>query len=167
MPFQLIVEDGSGVPNANSYVSADEVDTFLDLEGITIPSTKDRYYLAYKAALKLDNQYTWLGRKTIYSQPMQWPRTGFGVCRIELDDHMVPDNVKKAQLYLIADILLNAPEAGVSSNQALRRKKVGNLEIEYFDSKGVNSGTSWNEWTDGVIAFLRGLISFGLVTKRV
>lgn len=80
---------------------------------------------------------------------------------------MVPGNVKLAQLYLMADMILNTPETGVSSDQALRRKKVGNLEIEYFDSKSDTSSSSGNEWTNGVIAFLRGLIYVGVVTKRV
>lgn len=167
MAFQLIVEDGSIVKDANSYVSADEVDQFLELEGITIPNSKDRYYLAYKAALKLDNQYNWLGRKVSVEQTMQWPRTGFGCCRVDIQDNMVPRNVKQAQLYLMADLFINAPESGVGANQSLRRKKVGNLEIEYFDSKGVNSSTSGNDWKDGVTGFLRGLVYFGVVTKRV
>lgn len=167
MAFELVVEDGSGVVGANSYVSADEVDTFLTNEGITIQTSKDVYYIAYKAALKLDNQYNWLGRKVIYSQPMQWPRTGFGVCRVEIADNSIPSVVKLAQLYLMADMIINVSEQGVSTGQSLRRKKVGNLEIEYFDAKTPASGTLGNEWTDGVTGFLRGLIYFGITTKRV
>ncbi|QQO39163.1 hypothetical protein SPHG1_42 [Salmonella phage SPHG1] len=146
MAYTLVVEDGSIVPGANSYVSAAEVDLLIQ------PGT-DPYYQAAKAAIRLDNQFNWLGRKVSKTQNMAWPRTGLGACNV------------LAQLYMMASVLYDGEE-GVRSDQALRRKKVGNLEIEYFDSKsGVTGATDL--WTSDVKDMLKHLVGASLRTRRV
>lgn len=166
MPYNIIVEDGSIVPGANSYVSTQEIDEFITNEGIFIEPGTDPYYQAVKAAIRLDTQYRWLGRKVTKTQTMAWPRTGLGACNVDIAETVVPQEVKLAQLYLLADKLTAASEEGVRGDQALRRKKVGNLEIEYFDAKsGVTSASS--DWITDVRALLRNLVGAMLRTRRV
>lgn len=164
MAFELIVEDGSIVPGANSYASKEQVDDFLENEGIVPPTNV--YYLASKAAYRLDGKYSWLGRKVSKIQPMQWPRTGLGPCNIDIAMNVIPPQLIRAQLYFLADMLSNETEEGVRGDQALRRKKVGNLEIEFFDSKSGVTGSS-SDWITDARELVADLIGAMFKTRRV
>lgn len=163
MAFTLIPETGESLPNANSYATADQIDEFLANELIDPPANV--YYLASKAAKVLDNRYAWLGSKATKTQSMQWPRAGLGRCNSELSGTTIPSVLITAQLYHLADMLTTDVEEGVRSDQSLRRKKVGNLEIEFFDSKsGVSDSTTW---LVSAKEMLSGLIGAMLSTRRV
>lgn len=164
MAFELIVEDGSVVLNANSYASKEQIDDFLENEGIVPPTNV--YYLAAKAASRLDGKYSWLGRKVSKIQPMQWPRTGLGPCNIDISFDIIPPQLIKAQLFFLANGLTNEGEEGVRGDQALRRKKVGNLEIEFFDSKSGVTGSS-SEWITDARELVADLIGAMFKTRRV
>lgn len=166
MAYNIIVEDGTIVPGANSYVNIQEIDEFITNEGIILEPGVDPYYQAAKAAIKLDTQYNWIGFKVSKTQPMAWPRTGLGCCNIDIAENVIPREVKLAQLYLLADKLTAASEEGVRGDQALRRKKVGNLEIEYFDSKSGVTGAS-SDWITDTRALLKHLVGAMLRTRRV
>lgn len=163
MAFVLIVEDGSIVPGANSYASAQQIDDFLENEGIVPPANV--YYLASKAAKLMDNKYNWLGRKVSKTQSMQWPRTGLGQCNVDIAENVIPQQLIDAQLYYLANALTNETEEGVRGDQAVRRKKVGNLEIEFFDSKSGVSDS--NDWLTAAKEMLSGLIGAMFFTRRV
>lgn len=163
MAFELIVEDGSIVLNANSYASKEQIDDFLENEGIVPPANV--YYLASKAAKAMDNKYNWLGRKVSRLQPMQWPRTGLGLCNVDIAETVIPRQLIDAQLYTLANMLTNETEEGVRGDQAVRRKKVGNLEIEFFDSKSGVSDS--NDWLTSAKEMLSGLVGAMFVTRRV
>lgn len=163
MAFVLIVEDGSIVPGANSYASAQQIDDFLENEGIVPPANV--YYLASKAAKLMDNKYNWLGRKVSKTQSMQWPRTGLGQCNVDIAENVIPQQLIDAQLYYLANALTNETEEGVRGDQAVRRKKVGNLEIEFFDSK--SGVTDSNDWLTAAKEMLSGLIGAMFFTRRV
>lgn len=125
----LIVEDGSGLPNAEAYVSIAYTDTYLQ-----------KYHSAYytdtwspmTTALKeerlrngaayLDSKYhgQWKGDRTNKTQAMAWPRIGvedddgFYVASNEMPDRLLRANVEAA----IRDGLeldVNVGEFGVTS----------------------------------------------------
>lgn len=163
MAFELIVEDGSIVPGANSYASKQQIDDFLENEEIVPPSNV--YYLASKAAKLMDNKYNWLGRKVSKTQPMQWPRTGLGQCNVDIAENVIPPQLIDAQLYYLANSLTNETEEGVRGDQSVRRKKVGNLEIEFFDSKSGVADS--NDWLTAAKEMLAGLTGAMFFTRRV
>lgn len=166
MPYNIIVEDGSLVPGANSYVSTQEIDEFIVNENIIVEPGIDVYYQAAKMAIRLDTKYNWLGRKVSKTQAMAWPRTGLGACNVDIAENVIPREVKLAQLYLLASKLSYEGEEGVRGDQALRRKKVGNLEVEYFDAKSGVTGAT-DDWTQDVKSMLRHLVGASLLTRRV
>lgn len=67
--------------------------------------------------------------------------------------------------YYLANALTNETEEGVRGDQAVRRKKVGNLEIEFFDSK--SGVTDSNDWLTAAKEMLSGLIGAMFFTRRV
>lgn len=82
----LVIEDGSGVTGANSYVSYDDAKAFCDLRGYTIgPDQAAGEIALIKSCDYLEAQRNrYQGRKTndpdVFvspeQQPLQWPRTG-------------------------------------------------------------------------------------------
>lgn len=163
MAFELIVEDGRIISGANSYASKEQIDDFIENEGFVSPTNV--YYLASKAAKRLDSKYTWRGRKVSKIQTMQWPRTALGPCNVDIAENVIPPQLIQAQLYFLADALTNEGEEGVRGDQALRRKKVGNLEIEFFDSK--SSTDSGSGWITDAREMLSDLIGAMFRTQRV
>ena len=77
MASTLIVEDGTGVTNANSYQSIADLATYAGIRGVTLPATDAaRDLLMLKAMDYIEAQRErFKGCKTDPDQSLQWPRT--------------------------------------------------------------------------------------------
>ena len=77
--MSFIVEDGSGVAGANSYLSVAGADVYweerdgADWAAATVPA-KEAALIA--ASQYLDASYCWKGRKGSATQGLAWPRSG-------------------------------------------------------------------------------------------
>jgi hypothetical protein len=100
----LIVEDGTGKPDAESYASAADLVIYAGKFGVTIPADEPaQEALLRRAALAMDGM-TWKGRKMSSDQALVWPRRG-----VELDCEIKPDNylparIEYGQMALAAEI---------------------------------------------------------------
>ena len=73
----MIVEDGTGLANSNSYASEDTLDTYCDDRGITL-ATGDSEAALIRATAAIDATYRnrYPGYKTqLRDQALEWPRT--------------------------------------------------------------------------------------------
>lgn len=83
----LIIEDGTGKPDAESYASAEDLAMYAVKFGTVIPAgVPEQEALLRRAALAMDGK-TWKGRKMSSEQALAWPRRG-----VELDCQIKPDN---------------------------------------------------------------------------
>lgn len=110
----IIVEDGSGVANANSYTSLSDADVyfgtrlFSDVWASSTESTKQIALI--QSARTLDSYMVWFGLKADSSQAMQWPRVRVYEQRngsdepVELVD-VVPNEIRDAQCELAIHLL--------------------------------------------------------------
>lgn len=115
--MSLIVEDGNGLANAESYVSTAELTAYATkwgLSGFPTESTKLEV-LARKATRAMDAMYSYIGDKADEDQALQWPRVG------DSAPSGVPGCVKDgtcemAYVYLTTDPLapLSSTAAGVT-----------------------------------------------------
>src|SRR6185436_4655409 len=76
----ILVEDGTGLSDANSYVSEDDADTYFDDRGNTTwgTSTDDKEAALIHATAAIDAlyRYRFTGYKTnMRDQALEWPRT--------------------------------------------------------------------------------------------
>jgi hypothetical protein len=100
----LIIEDGTGKPDADSYASAADLVMYAGKFGVTIPADETaQEALLRRAALAMDGK-TWKGRKSSSEQALSWPRSG-----VELDGEIKPDNylpsrIQYGQMALAAEI---------------------------------------------------------------
>lgn len=79
--MSLIVEDGSVVPNAQSYVSTDDADAYHAARGVTTWSsltTAQKEQALVRATDFMLGRYRgrWKGAKCKYAQSLDWPRVG-------------------------------------------------------------------------------------------
>lgn len=144
MPIAIIVEDGSGVANANSYVSVADARTYAEQRGVTLPVSDDEVatqliramdYLEAQACL-------YQGCKTSSDQALQWPRTGAYIgCNQpenEIPSNVIPKSLVSAQVQLA--MAINAGfdlQPNVSPQDYVKREKVGPIETEYADPSSV------------------------------
>lgn len=100
----LIIEDGTGKPDAESYASADELAMYAVKFGTVIPEgVSAQEALLRRAALAMDGM-TWKGRKNSSEQGLSWPRR-----EVLLDHEIKPNNylparIQYGQMALAAEI---------------------------------------------------------------
>ena len=129
--MSLIIEDGSIVADANSYVTVIELDTYCSNRGITLSATTEaeKEALSFKAMDYIEcNVYQ--GYKTNTGQSLQFPRYPVYIDNQLIDSNAIPATLKKAQLQLMVEID-NGFNPLATTEQAVIREKVDVLEVEY------------------------------------
>jgi hypothetical protein len=155
----LVVEDGTGVDDANSYVTVEDANAYLlDRNNAAwFAATDDQKVAALIEATDYVDAHDWVGYVEFAAQALGWPR-------LEAYDREgrllvgVPAQVKRAVILLAPEALSGRlrPTTAATAG-ALKRKKVGPLELEYFEG-GSASARSFPE----VAALLRGLTVGGI-----
>lgn len=97
----LVIEDGSQVAGANSYVSLATAKSYASARGSTAMITEAKLIEAmdYLESLRADYQ----GMKISGDQPLQWPRVGVVVDDFPIDEDEIPSCLKAAQCQLAMD----------------------------------------------------------------
>lgn len=129
----LVIEDGSIVASANSFVTRAEIIAYAAARGVTIADEAASDVLAIKAMDYLQT-LCYKGDPVDEAQTTPFPRMGL-VDGDTTDDyeHSIPAGIKNAQLQLALDanagIILTA---SANPTADLKRSKVGPLEREFF-----------------------------------
>lgn len=162
----LIVEDGTGLATADSYVSeADATAYFADRGSPTAwtgASSANREAALRYATAWLDGRYRWVGAVVRSTQALRWPR-----CSAEDDEgrllasNTVPQRVKDATCEAALSHLSNALNATLERGGEIEREKVGPLETVY------RSGAPAETTLPHVDRLLRGLRVGGSAMARV
>jgi hypothetical protein len=175
MAVDIIVEDGTNVPGANSFNTVVELEAFANQRGINLPADGDaKARLLIKAMdyLALYGE-RWKGELTYDTDPVQslpFPRTDIWVDGIELGDTEIPYGVKAAQLHL-SGIAASGVELTPSTAAGLPviMEKIGPITTQYA-APMLLSGADWTRPEFPVVeALLAPLLvrGFGLTTVRI
>lgn len=119
----LVLENGQGLSNAESYVDVDYVDAYFLKRGINEwASLTNREQLIIRAMDYIENNYTYQGTKLVSTQALQFPRliNGETVYPIALKNAVCELALKSNEEDLLAD-----------TDKITIREKVGTLEVEY------------------------------------
>lgn len=128
----LIIEDGTGKPDAESYASAADLVLYAGKFGVTIPADETaQEALLRRAALAMDGK-TWKGRKTDSDQALAWPRRGVELdCQIKPDNYL-PARIQYGQMALAAEIHTDDVDPIDQRQGAVIRERVeGAVDVEY------------------------------------
>ena len=133
--MSLIVEDGSVVTGAESYISVADASNYHTVRGNTAWAALTTDALR-EAALRKATDFMrqvyrsrWQGYKVNEDQALDWPRYGVEVEGYAVDSDIVPTEVKNA----CAELALKASAAELNPDltQGVAREKVGQIEVEY------------------------------------
>lgn len=157
----LITEDGSGLANAESYVSVSDAAAYAAARGLTFPaSPTDKAEQALRRATAwLDGRYRsrFPGqRKNGRDQALEWPRVyacdrdGNEIASDEVPVEIVNATIEAAVREMAAPSSLS-PD--VTPGKVKKRAKVDTIEVEY----AVGTGTAYDQRP--VVSVIDGILS--------
>ena len=129
----LIIEDGSIVAGANSFVTDTELQTYANLRNFDLPATQpDREALLVQGMDYLfSKEADFKGCRVSIDQPLMYPRRGATVNGFNVPITSIPMNLKAAQM----ELALAASTITLMPNESLQNvqsTKVDVLQISYF-----------------------------------
>lgn len=130
----LVIEDGSGVPNANSYVTVAEYRAYAVPRGVTLPVSDTEVETQLILAMDYLEIQPWAGTPTYSDQSLAWPRDDLYIGGVLIADDVIPGKIKFAQMQLAIQVNAGVdlmPTVVGGASGAITREKVGPLETEY------------------------------------
>ena len=149
----IVVEDGTGLANADALASEAEVTAYFVAYGLstqwTSASTSDREIAIRKCTQYLEVAADWEGVRKFEEQALAWPRYWvFDQDGYLVSDFEVPIRVKQAlaeviRRYLVDPNVILPDESSVENSVKRTSVKVGPLEeeVEYAGGVSVNTST--------------------------
>lgn len=135
----LILEDGTGLSNSNSYASLAEANLYFDSHPYYSDAwaglgENDREAALIRASLQLDSLITWYGVIANLSQAMDWPRIGvYDDEGRAIPSNIVPNQVKYATMEMAYYLSKGDPFAP-SGGQGLDELKIDVIELKFASS---------------------------------
>lgn len=134
----IVVENGTGLPNAQSYAAVASADTYFTAhlhpgDWLTLEPTRKEAALIM-ATQRLDATVTWKGTRLKGDQALGWPREGVTLADgTPVLSSVVPARVAYATFEL-AKWLVGGDRDAATTTAAVKREKVDVLEVEYFEA---------------------------------
>lgn len=130
----IIVEDGSIVPNANSYVSEADMIAYAAARGVTIASGEAEQFII--VCMDYIETRVYQGSQVEFgTQPLVWPRTG-----VYIEDNLLPSTSIPFQLVNALNQLCIELKAGydalatVTKDDQVKKESFAVFAQEYFDN---------------------------------
>lgn len=123
----IVVEDGSIIVGANSYVSEADLVTFATARGITLTSDEDELIIQ---AMDYIESLGYKGIKRTRDQSLQWPRIGVIIDGYYFDSDDIPQQLIDG-LCQTAIAIDQGNNPLIDSPRKTVRERVGDLEVEY------------------------------------
>lgn len=134
----LVVENGTGLSNANSYLSLEDVRAYALARGTLLPTDDAELEgMVIRAMDYLEAQRSkFQGTRTNVAQSLQWPRTGVLVdCRYALAPDAIPNELKAALAQLTMEVFGGLVLMPSSDGRVVKKEKVDVIETEYMTSQ--------------------------------
>lgn len=153
----LIVEDGTGKPDAEAYISVTDADAYFAARGNAAWGALDT--TAKEVALRKGSDYMgaaygaqWRGERVSATQALDWPRKCVRVDHFDLPSTAVPSAVARANAEMAVRSIGGDLQADQSSQ--VKQETVGPITVVYSD--GARQGVKYAA-VDGLLAsLLRG-----------
>lgn len=173
----LTVEDGTGLANADSYISLADAETYIttfEPEGKSdwdaLPGDPEKEVALRQGAAWLDQNFelSWKGFRIKSGMSLDWPRRevvdpdGYLLSSTEVPDLVKDAQVEAALLFAGGTVLTPAQESEAAIES--ERKELGPLKTakKYLGAK--TFGTKSTPKIDGILA---GLLKGGVITGPI
>lgn len=160
----ITVEDGTGLSNADSYLSVANADTYHTNFGNSAwtGTTAVKEAALRKATQYLDSTYMWKGDISSTTQSLNFPRINIEDSQGRILDDTIPIKLKDATAEL-ALAALSSDLVGITTNSNyVTYEKVGDLEVKY--ASGSPTGREYNK-VNAILADLYDSIIGGMSIK--
>lgn len=133
----LIVEDGTGLSTAESYISVTDADTyvaaFIGADDVyDVATTGEKEIAARQATKYIDGAYAWKGDIYDADQALEWPRQNVCNDRGILPVSPLPVALEQATAEVIFLIVTGVTiTENVDRSKQTKREKVDVIEVEY------------------------------------
>jgi len=129
----IIIEDGSQVENANSFVTDAEYQTYAALKGLTVAGTEAQREIDLLNAVDYitSKESCMQGCRVSSTQALSFPRTSVLLHGWVFSSTAIPKELKNAQMEAAASGLTLLTN---TTNNNAKREKVDVLEVEYNGS---------------------------------
>ena len=133
--MSLIVEDGTGLSTAESYISVADASTYHSNRGnaawaaLSTDTIREQYLRKATDYMVAMYRNSWQGYKVNGDQALDWPRSGCVVDGISVDDDIVPTPIKNA----CAELALKVASGDLYADQARGTisETVGPISVTY------------------------------------
>lgn len=133
----LIVEDGSNVTDANTYVGVSDTRIYSSISGVELPEEDSEVEKLLLQAMRWLEVKEWRGRKTYETQQLSWPRT------IDGRDVKVDPKIVEAQNYLVTQLAQGISLFPPVTENAIFSQRVDVISITYANHDRVRSGPAF------------------------
>ncbi len=125
----IIVEDGTIVTGANSYVSVAELEAYGDIRSVVFVQDTESLLIQ---AMDYIETLKYKGVKFTYDQGLQWPRADVYIDGYYNDVNNIPKELKNGLMQTAVAIDQgNGPQQ--TTPRKTVREKVGELEVQYAE----------------------------------
>lgn len=128
-----VIENGTQVANATSYVSLLDVRAYAVARGLTFTEDDTLGDGYVQRAMDVAESESYLGERVSSSQALSWPRRGVYLHGFELSTSTIPGALKNAVCQLSVDLQaqpIDAPTDG----RIITQEVIGPLSTTYADS---------------------------------
>lgn len=129
----LVIEDGSVVESANSYVTLDEMKSYMTGRGISLEKTdvelEELLHQAIDYLASKESKYK--GYRININQNLSFPRSGVVVFGFYISDNSIPETLKNAQIEA-AIHAATKPLLSNSETENLQSKEGVGFKKSYF-----------------------------------
>lgn len=131
----LIVENGTLVANANSYVSVANFIEWADARGVTYPALPELQQKILRAMDYIES-LDFVGQKHEETQALQWPRDYVYIDGYSIESDEIPPEVKKA-VYEATKVEIDGDSRLTASERETTSEKIGDIAVTYSSSAGM------------------------------
>ena len=170
----LVIEDGTGKTNADSYISLDDARDYASKFGYALPIDDDEAdVMLRKGAIYVDLfESSFSGARLNDSQSLAWSRVDAYKCTgqnlIYIDSDVVPNEIKYAQViaanYYNSGVSVRANDDGLN---VASKEVVGAVKVSYFDNSKTGKSIEITEAIDMLSSLLCVGNGLTLSTLRV
>lgn len=161
----LVIEDGTVVTGANSYIDIPEAKAFAAARGVDLGN--DDVVTEQRLLIAMDYLES-LNYKGVRTEPdeqlLSWPRTGVTFDGRTFGDRVIPNQLKSAQAQLAIEqfngvsIFASSSASNGAGELAVKKEVVDVIETEFFSPKDMGQEILAVAQMPAVSALLRGLL---------
>lgn len=131
----LIVEDGSVVDGANTYISLVDAQTYLNDRGYDITLTEGLLLRGCDYVNSFRTRFKGYKQTNVLSN-MQWPRAFAVIDNYLINSNVIPAVIPDAQVETALEMAMNRDPHDTTSTQVVKKIKADAIEKEYDTMAG-------------------------------